>query len=372
MTYSTLIKRVVFGAVSLIIAGMASAQPQIAWIDTTHNFGAIDEENGHVTYLFKYTNVGDQDLVVISTRASCGCTSAAFDRAPLAPGDTAAISVTYDPARLPGRFKKKVTVDTNTEPSRTTLYITGVVVGAKKTVMARFPHDMGPLKLAHNTALLGKARKHHSKNMFIDGYNRSTDTIAPRVVSSPSWLKVGVAPAAVAPAERMLLSFYVYPDLTPLYGVVTDTISISPDPGHSDEVYRLPVVVDIEEDFERLTADDYRLAPVARLSADKIILDKSADGKTLSSSFTINNDGTSRRLNIRRIYCTNPAVSLTYKGNKIKKHKSLTVAVTLRPDKLTGSNTPTDGIITTDITVITDDPVTPVQHVRVVADVGKQ
>lgn len=75
-------------AVTLSAGAGASAQPKAKWLDTTHSFGAFDEDLGNVTTYFKVVNTGDKPLNILSVRASCGCTSPSYSRKPVAPGDT--------------------------------------------------------------------------------------------------------------------------------------------------------------------------------------------------------------------------------------------------------------------------------------------
>lgn len=105
----------------MAIAAVAQAAPEATWLTKSHDFGAFDEDMGKVSCDFKVVNTGDEPLMILAARATCGCTVPAYTRDPIAPGDTATITVTYDPAGRPGKFTKKIHVDTNTEPSRMTL-----------------------------------------------------------------------------------------------------------------------------------------------------------------------------------------------------------------------------------------------------------
>lgn len=94
-------------AYAAFLAPTALAGPAITWLSSVHDFGAFDEDDGIVSCEIPYVNSGDSPLLLTGARASCGCTTPQISREPLAPGDTAAIVVSFDPTGRPGRFSKK-------------------------------------------------------------------------------------------------------------------------------------------------------------------------------------------------------------------------------------------------------------------------
>lgn len=349
MKKNTLLSGAMLLTTVLLSALCAPAQStSIKWLETRHDFGAFDESVGQVTCRFRYVNTGNEPLVVIRATASCGCTRPDYDRSPLAPGDTATLTVAFDPAGRPGRFNKKISVETNTTPASSRLSITGVVIGDAGTVAARYPNDMGRLKLSTQAALLGVARKTHVKSIFIDGYNRSGDTIVPTATTQARWLEVTPAPRRVAPGERVSFNFFISPDHSDLYGLVVDTVHFATGDGHS---YALPAIVTFEEDFSRLTAKDYAKAPVCVLSTTNITPGDMAGN---AAKVTITNGGKTT-LNIRRAYTMMPGVNVQTDRSTVKPGKTAVITITIDPDTLKSDHVP--------VSIITDDPVTPVQSI---------
>lgn len=115
----------------LSAAGNGSAA--IAFDTERHDFGNINENGGKATTEFVFHNTGDAPLVIISVTTSCGCTKPDYPKRPVAPGDSAAIKVAYNPKGRPGEFSKVIKVTTN-DPSHEVvkLRITGVVIPKKK------------------------------------------------------------------------------------------------------------------------------------------------------------------------------------------------------------------------------------------------
>lgn len=78
------------------------------------DFGEITEGD-KVTHVFKYTNEGDVPLTITNVRTTCGCTAPNWRREPLAPGETADLTVTFNSAHKKGTQVKRVTVSANVE-----------------------------------------------------------------------------------------------------------------------------------------------------------------------------------------------------------------------------------------------------------------
>ena len=82
----------------------------VVFKEESFSFGLINESGGRVTHDFEFTNNGTEPVVLKSVRASCGCTTPNWPKAPIAPGVTNKISVTYNPQGRPGVFSKSITV----------------------------------------------------------------------------------------------------------------------------------------------------------------------------------------------------------------------------------------------------------------------
>jgi uncharacterized protein (DUF58 family) len=83
-----------------------------------HDYGTLKQGEPAV-YEFKFTNTGNEPLVISNARGSCGCTVPDWPRQPIAPGKSAVIKVKYDSNRL-GPINKSVTIQSNAinEPNK--------------------------------------------------------------------------------------------------------------------------------------------------------------------------------------------------------------------------------------------------------------
>jgi hypothetical protein len=82
--------------------------------------------------VFKFTNVGNQPLVINQAVASCGCTVPEYTKTPIPPGGKGRVEVTYNgKGKFPGHFKQSITIRTNGIYAVTRIYIEGNMTEAK-------------------------------------------------------------------------------------------------------------------------------------------------------------------------------------------------------------------------------------------------
>ena len=80
----------------------------------THDFGDVLPDSDNTT-VFTVTNTGNKPLILEDVSASCGCTMPKKPEAPILPGESDVIEVTFHPK--PGQvneIKKSITVTANT------------------------------------------------------------------------------------------------------------------------------------------------------------------------------------------------------------------------------------------------------------------
>ena len=108
----------------------AEKLPVIEFETTTYDFGDVIEGE-RLTYSFKFKNTGKSNLIIYSSEATCGCTTSQPPKAPIRPGESDEILVTFDSKGQKGQVKKRVLVGANTYPVETILTITANVSSSK-------------------------------------------------------------------------------------------------------------------------------------------------------------------------------------------------------------------------------------------------
>ena len=342
-------KRLILSIATAITAATAifASGPEAKFVSEVHDFGAFEEDDGVVKCKFTYVNVGDEPLVIVASRATCGCTSSAYTKAPIEPGDTGYVEVTYNPTGRPGRFGKKVYVDFNSDVPRHTLLIKGVVIGAGNTLRGRYPVDAGSLKLRQDNILLGEVKNGKSKSAFFEVYNATPDSITPNWDRIPRGVKINTTTPKVGPGEQVTYTIYFVPEHD-MYGIYTDSLLLSATP--HDEPVKIDMIAIVDEDFSRMTPGQLREAPAIEFETKTLDFGEiDRNGGPVTRSFTFKNTGKSTML-IRRVYTTDPGITVTTTTEKLKKGKEATVLVTVDPLSI-----PTE-ILNGRISLIVNDP----------------
>lgn len=96
--------------------------PVMTFEKTQHDFGTITEGD-KPTYTFKFTNTGQADLLISNAVGSCGCTVPEYPKAPVKPGQSEKIKVSFNSAGKNGNQQKTVTIATNTAKGKELLTI---------------------------------------------------------------------------------------------------------------------------------------------------------------------------------------------------------------------------------------------------------
>ena len=117
---------------SLFVFSLFSQSSKIVFENSEHDFGEIQEKGGKVSYKFSFKNVGDEPLLILSVKPSCGCTTPNWSKNPIKPGEEGFIIAQYNPRGRPGVFRKSLNVVTNQsiqdKPNNIYIYIKGNVL----------------------------------------------------------------------------------------------------------------------------------------------------------------------------------------------------------------------------------------------------
>ena len=240
-------------------ATQLSAQPKAAtWLERTHDFGLIDEDGGKVSCTMRLVNTTDSALSIIEVRPGCGCTAVQYPKQPIEQGDTASLTLVFNPRGRPGRFSKGVAVRLSCQPSRTSLIVEGTVRASDATLNRRFPTLAGPLRLSNHLLPLGEVAKDSSRNGILTAYNASSDTLSLASIDVAAPLSVQFTPATLPPGEecRIMVTFDAS-KCNDCMGVTEIPLRVSATPVNPTEsstmsVARVTVVANVRE---RLSTD---------------------------------------------------------------------------------------------------------------------
>ena len=349
-----------------------AAQPQATWLERKHDFAVFKEQDGKVTCQMRLVNSGNQPLLIVKAQAGCGCTGVHYPEEAIAPGDTATVSITYNPAERPGQFTKQVLIFTNTTPKRSILEITGNVIPTESTLNRQYPLQAGALRISQRDIPMGELVKGKNKTEYLSAYNASTDTLLVSVQGGNSHIKPAVVPDTVPPAKVTALTVHYLSGNAPLWGLNTDTLTLSCQPlrattatsaGEAD----IHVMAQVIESFDNLTDQQRACAPIISVDCgDRLDFGTLTAGEVATRTFTITNRGKDQ-LTLRRLWAPD-GEGVTIKADKqeIKRGKKAQVTVSIDTSFQLGD------ILNVPITLMSNDPDSPRVIIRLVGIIDKK
>ena len=120
--------------IAFVSAGLyAQSGPKIKFEANEVNYGTIDKGSEPFRTL-KFTNVGNEPLIIKSARGNCGCTVPTWPREAIMPGESNELKIKYSTERV-GVINKKVTLTTNEAEGDNThiISVVGNILGSNDT-----------------------------------------------------------------------------------------------------------------------------------------------------------------------------------------------------------------------------------------------
>ncbi len=346
--------------VAACIGIVTAASGQLRWLATEYDFGTWRETSGPRTGMVKAVNEGPDTVVITRVKPSCGCTAAEYDRDPIAPGDTTAVSFTYDPARRPGRFAKTVRVYIAGQDTPTIIRIRGTIVGMPASLTVDYPVEFGTLRLAADHVVLPATP--YGKNAYgvLRGYNQSDDTVTINLTihGADNVLTAGMADKKVPPGEVFAISFCLNGStaLPGLDGYMMEVCGQS----RSKDCCIVAVEGEVQAPVTQMTSEQLAVAPRLYLPATHVELSAPRTGKnTVGFRFKVENQGKTP-LTFMRVYSRSDAVRIFSQPSEVKPGKRAEITGEVLLDRLE-EGVAAYGI---DIEMVTNDPHTPVTTIR--------
>lgn len=202
----SIIKNPVFkaaSAVAVFVVLAFSAYPQLEktlkFEPETLDFGTIHEEAGKASRHVKAINISPDSTYIISARTSCGCSGVEYSQDMLAPGDTADVTIIYNPANRPGKFLKTVRLFTGEERIGNSIKFSGTVIPSRKNLNKSYPIQAGILRLSTLLLNAGEISKKEARPLFVGIYNDSDKPINLLAESDSAPLEAALAPDSIEP-----------------------------------------------------------------------------------------------------------------------------------------------------------------------------
>ncbi|QSE96774.1 DUF1573 domain-containing protein [Fulvivirga lutea] len=343
------------------LAGNLFAQQveQIKFLEMSHDFGVVKEEDGPIIHEFKFTNNSSDSIQILNVKASCGCTTPAWSREPVAPGETGFIQAQYNPRNRPGRFNKSLTVTTSLrQPIR--LYISGEVTPRPRTPEENYPKEIGALRFKTSSVNIGKVYVNREQvERKFEVYNQSDKPVKIlEKINKPKHIEMAFESNVIPPKSITNMVITYNAGLKDDLGFMNDQVEFFTD---EKENASKPITVyaTIEEYFPPLSGEELQKAPKLVIAESVHDYGRIKNGETAQTSFTIVNQGQSE-LQIRKVVPNCSCLVSTLDAKKIKPGESTQLKVIFDSDGRRGNQQKS-------VTIYSNDPRASAQRVTVKA-----
>ena len=170
--------------------GKAQDSAKIVSEEIIYNFGTIKEENGVASHIFKIRNEGKAPLVIKRVTASCGCTQPEWNKAPIAPGATTDVKISYDPTGRPGPFYKTISIFSNGKTGSFRLAIKGNVTPKPIIPELSYPYTIGEIGLTDKSIQYSTILPGESAGKSISLKNNGKKDVLIHIGNTPHYLTV--------------------------------------------------------------------------------------------------------------------------------------------------------------------------------------
>ena len=178
----------------------------------TRDLGTIIAEEGVATTTFVLTNTSEDTLAISHTRTSCSCTRAYFTQRSIVPGDTAHVTVTFNPNNRIGPIDEQILVYCPEEPLR--LHLTGRV--KSKDLFPHLRDSLGrSLKIKYKTINVGDLQNGQTRRISVPCGNISGRPVKVSAIMLPNFLKLSSTPSPIPPGAEADIVFTLDGTLCP-------------------------------------------------------------------------------------------------------------------------------------------------------------
>ena len=364
------IKKIILSLAAILSITVVWAQQgaRITSDELTYNFGTIAEADGPATHVFLVKNTGDAPLVITRVTASCGCARPEWGKAPIAPGKTGEVKITYNPKGRPGPFYKTISIFSNGKKGSYNLAIKGNVTPKPAQPVFNYPYAIGDLKLHTKNILFSSIREEETEGEKISVKNEGETALTIQLGKTPDYLTVQVNPETLRPNEVGEITILMDAKAVRRKGRASARLPIRIQSAEEKEMTgEIQISANIIDNFSKLSASDKAKAPIAELSGTLLEFGKLPDkrsivpliGGKVSGTFTITNAGKTP-LEIYSVTCDDERVTLSKGKRTLKPDVTETFKVTLRPKEIKTK-------LETLINIVCNDPNGPIRLIKVTA-----
>lgn len=334
----------------------ATSEAPLIFENNEWDFGTIEEADGIVTHVFRFANVSEKPIRIVSVSTSCGCTNAQFSTEPVAPGEFGEITVHFSPARTEGQLYREVEVFTDNREWFNRLTIIANVIPIPMGLEQLNPHVLsGTVRTNTNRCNFGYVAQGKTVTKTVNLVNSGKSKTSIKVKSTGNRFGMTYkAPAEIEPEETAKISItYTIPQGKQYYGTARDTIWIMAD-GHASEQ---PIIISALR-VDNFEGTESQPQPVMRIEPSYVDFGKQSTGKNCKQTITIGNTG-SKDLVFRDIELIQCSVTGLSEGMAIQPGQEKKITVSIKSPSKSGETN------TGSIFLTTNDSSRPLRELRI-------
>lgn len=329
----------------------------------TFDYGDLQEDMKYATHRFEFTNIGNQDLLINNVVSSCGCTVPTWTREPVPPGGKGYIETKYETINRLGKFKKTVTVYTNSQTASVLfLDIEGNVIRPQTTIIgAAAPETIGGLFFDKGSVVFEPLYDNRIDTQYIKLQNTTlyTTNFTPLNPDDyPKYIKIENFPSTLEPKEFAKIRVIIDGTKAPGYGFGAFQVPVL-----SDNVVMpamgLNITYSRKQYFPKYNAKQLALQPKISIKNPMHDFGNQISGDYLFCDFEFTNTG-KKELEIKQVSPDCPCLRLKFPKMKIAPGETIKVQGIF--DTVTKNGSKTIGC-----EIISNDPVNPSKYIYVKA-----
>ena len=321
----------------LAAQGLALAQPQFSP-------GAPEQSIGELMFQkptdikFRFSNRGNQPLIITEVHPSCGCVRVDYPTTPIAPGREGVIIATYD-SRLMGTFRRELMVYTNVRPEPFYLAFDGRVVETAIDYDGDYPVNLGNVRLSANYIEFDDVNKGDEPMAELLLVNTSKKPYTPQLMHLPPYLSAEYIPATVQPEREGKIRIRLNSDQLFLDGLNQTSLYLARHLGdkisHQNEILVSAVLLPAHVNR---TSEQMAQAPRIEIRDEETLIDQDLaiqlqGKKRATKQLSVTNIGNDT-LTISALQVFNHAVSVTLSERHIEPHATAKMRISIDAKEL--------------------------------------
>lgn len=291
-----------FLAFALFLLLADSAFGQLVFESTSCNLGKIKYGSGPVTCYFKYKNSGRNAVAIVNVVTSCGCTVPEFSKAPVRPGESGKIKITYSNDEGPYPFEKNISVYLTSQKAPVMLHLNGISIDKDKSLKDIYPDRVGPLGVVNHRLRLGHIAFGDLKEGSCTVANISGRKVNISFGEFPAGISASIFPQAIEPNQVAEIRYSVQSGNGAFDKWGNQRIPLRVLSNGSECAVPLELNFAVLDDFSKLGAAEKAKAPVASLASSSAKILSLKAGHPQKVVFKLKNTGRTPLI-VRSVQC---------------------------------------------------------------------